>query len=192
MALLSLPCTCALQCSHSLQVTNQMVSTCKHYITSEGEMSVWDVPLHALLRKIGDCQRLYDHYQQCFQASKQRLHSERRPFEISEMYVFGKFASFCRRLLHIQVVVETVQEYSVLKRSHIEGIETMATRFQQLVSLLKKKPYDPLDHRKMEFVSDFQDFQQGVAELGEQLAAFMASAFSRVKSCMQNLDLLSR
>ena len=176
----------------AVQVTNQMVSACKQYITADGEVSVWDIAPDTLLERSANCQKLYDHYQHCFQTSKQRLHSDRRPFEISEMYVFGKFASFCRRLGQVQCVVETVREFSVLRNSHIEGIETMAARFQQLVSTLKKKPYDPLDHRKMEFTSDFQDFQVGVAELGEQLAVFMNATFSRVKSCMQSLDLLAR
>lgn len=174
------------------QVTNQMVSACKQYITSDGEVSVWDVSPDTLLQRSANCQKLYDCYQHCFQASKQRLYSDRRPFEISEMYVFGKFASFCRRLGQVQSVVETVQEFSVLRDSHIEGIDTMAARFQQLVSVLKKKPYNPLDHRKMEFASDYQDFQVGVSELSDQLAAFMNSTFSHVKSCMQSLDLLSR
>ena len=169
-----------------------MVSACKQYITSDGELSVWDVPPDTLLLRSADCQKLYDRYQHCFLASKQRLHSDQRPFEISEMYVFGKFASFCRRLGQVRSVVETVQEYSVLRDSHIEGIETMAAHFQQLVSMLKKKPYNPLDHRKMEFASDFQDFEAAVVELGDQLAAFLSSTFSRVKSCIQSLDLLAR
>ena len=169
-----------------------MVSACKEHITSEGEISVWDVAPEALLERSANCQKLYECYQHCFEISKQRLSSDRRPFEISEMYVFGKFASFCRRLGQVQSVVETVQEFSVLRSSHIEGIETMAARFQQLVSTLKKKPYNPLDHRRMEFVSDFQDFQLGVGELGEQLAVFMNTSFSRVKSCVQSLDLLAR
>lgn len=169
-----------------------MVSACKEHITLAGEISVWDVVPDDLLERSSNCQKLYERYQHSFQSSKQQLSSDRRPFEISEMYVFGKFASFCRRLSQIQSVVETVQEFSVLRDSHIEGIETMSARFQQLVSMLKKKPYNPLDHRKMEFVSDFQDFQLAVSELGEQLAMFMNTAFSRVKSCVQSLDLLAR
>lgn len=153
---------------------------------------MWDVAPDALLKRIDDCQKLYDCYHRCFQLSKHRFSSERRPFEISEMYVFGKFSSFCRRLKQVQIVVETVQEFSVLKDSHIEGIDTVAIRFQQLVSALKKKPYDPLDHRKMEFAGDFEDFQLGVGEVGDQLVVFMNARFSYVKSCIQSLDLLSR
>ena len=176
----------------SLKVTNQMVSACKQYITSDGEMSVWDVSQDALMNRIADCQKLYDCYQHCFESSKQRALNERRSFEISEMYVFGKFSSFCRRLWQIQNVFETVQEFSVLRDSHIEGIDTIATRFQQLASVLKKKPYDPLDYRKTEFMNDFEDFQLGVGDLGDQLIAFMNARFSNVKSCMQSLDLLER
>ena len=169
-----------------------MVSACKQYITSEGEVSVWDVSSDALLKRIADCQKLYDCYHDCFQSSKHRLSSDRRPFEISEMYVFGKFSSFCHRLKQVESVVETVREFSVLKDSHIEGIDVVATRFQQFVSMLKKKPYDPLDHRKMEFASDFEDFQLSVGELGDQLVVFMNARFSNITSCNQSLDLLTR
>lgn len=174
-----------------LKVTNQIVSACKQYITADGEGSVWDVTPDTLLRRIADCQRLYDIYHNCFQSSKKRLSRDLRPLEISEMYVFGKFSSFCYRLKQVESVIGTLQEFSVLKQSHIEGIDTMASRFQQIVSVLKKKPYNPLDHRKTEFVSDFEDFRCSVGELGDQMVFFMNEKFSQTKSSVQGLYLLS-
>ena len=108
------------------------------------------------------------------------------------MYVFGKFASFCSRLDQIRNVVDTVQQLSVLKDSHIEGIELLATRFQHITASFKKKPYNPLDHRKMEFSSDYDEFQRQISELEEQLCSFMATSFLQVESCMQTLQLLRR
>ena len=71
-------------------------------------------------------------------------------------------------------------------------IESLATRFNHLVSAFKKKPYNPLDHRKMEFAVDFGEFQHQVIELEEQLCGFMATSFSQVNSCMQSLQLVKR
>lgn len=155
-------------------------------------MRVWEVPPDSLLQRLQACQKLYQRYQDCYHHTKERASASEKPFEISEMYVFGKFASFCRRLGQISFVVNTIQQFSVLRDSHIEGIESLANRFNSIVSVTKKKPYNPLDHRKMEFNVDFEDFQRLIAELEEQLCGFMASSFVQVTSCMQSLRLLQR
>ena len=169
-----------------------MVAACKQYITAGSESRIWDVEPQILLEKLAACQRLYQHYQQSFHASKSKVKVDEKPLEISEMYVFGKFASFCRRLDSIRSVVDTVQQFSVLRESHIEGIESLANRFNHIISALKKKPYNPLDHRRTEFNTDYEEFQRQISELEEQLGSFMASSFNQVQSCMQTLQLLRR
>jgi len=94
--------------------------------------------------------------------------------------------------LHSLLNIELYRLVSLLQQSHIEGIESLLTRFNHLVSAFKKKPYNPLDHCKMEFVVDFGEFQRQVTELEEQLCGFMATSFSQVNSCMQSLQLLKR
>lgn len=169
-----------------------MVAACKQYITEGEHTRIWDVEPSVLLQKLAACKTLYDHYQQSFHASKSKVKLDEKPLEISEMYVFGKFASFCRRLDQIHSVVDTLQQFSVLRDSHIEGIESLANRFNHTFSALKKKPYNPLDHRKTEFNADYDEFQRQISELEDQLVSFMASSFSRVQSCMQTLQLLRR
>ena len=175
-----------------VQVTNQMVAACKQYITEGEHTRIWDVEPPVLLEKLAACRKLYEHYQQSFHASKNKVKVDEKPLEISEMYVFGKFASFCRRLDHIHSVVDIMQQFSVLKESHIEGIESLANRFNHAISALKKKPYNPLDHRRTEFNADYEEFQRQISELEDQLVNFMVSSFNKVQSCMQTLQLLRR
>ncbi len=174
------------------QVTNQMVSACKHYITEKGTVRVWEVESTLLLQKMHTCQQLYQRYQECFHQGKVKIQAGSRPFEISEMYVFGKFASFSRRLDCIQEIVHIIQEYSTIKYSHLEGIEVLVTKFNHITSTFKKKPYSPLDHRKMEFVADYEEFRRQIKELGDGLGIFMTSNFLKVSSSMQTLNLLKR
>lgn len=49
--------------------------------------------------------------------------------------------------------------------SSFTGIEQSATRFNVIVTNMKKKPYDFLDQRKTEFELDFDEFKRMVAEL---------------------------
>lgn len=169
-----------------------MVSACKAHITDNDSLRVWDVEPPDLLKKFQACHNLFQHYQDSFQNAKERAKNTSRSFEVSEMYVFGKFASFCRRLTQVQEMVELIQQFAVLKMSRIEGIDAFATRFGHIVSSIKKKPYNALDHRKLEFVTDYEEFQRQVAELEDQLSAFMIKIFSQVHSTLQSLKLLKR
>ena len=59
----------------------------------------------------------------------------------------------------------TIDVYSSLGLSHIEGIETMHSRFQLIVSGMKKKPYDILDQRKSDFDVDFEEFKRAALDI---------------------------
>ena len=169
-----------------------MVSACKQYITEKGSIRVWNVEPDILIQRIQMSQQLYQRYQECFHQGKIKIQAGDRPFEISEMYVFGKFASFSRRLDCIREIVDIIQEYSTIKISHIEGMEPLVTKFNHITSTFKKKPYNPLDHRKMEFMADYEEFRRQIKELGEGLYALMISSFQKVSSCMQILYMLKR
>lgn len=169
-----------------------MVAACKDYITEGGTVKVWEVPPEVLHKKLEACSRLYHHYKECFLASKGKLSTGQRQFEISEMYVFGKFFSFCRRLDQIKEAVDITQQFVALKDSHIEGIETLANKFFYLIASFRKKPYNPLDHRKVEFTTDLGDLCRQIAELEEQMCSFMAATFTLATSPMQGLQMAQR
>ncbi|TNN79750.1 Dynein heavy chain 5, axonemal [Liparis tanakae] len=78
-------------------------------------------------------------YQRYFHKIKKKLEQtpSERQFDFSEMYIFGKFDTFQRRLNKILEMFRNISTYSVLQDSKIEGLETMATRFQnQLKSFM--------------------------------------------------------
>ena len=82
-----------------------MVKACKCYITDDGLSRVWDQPLALLVKKIHVCITLFQTYQKSFQRTKKKLEETpgERSFDFSEMYIFGKFEAFCRRLRKVGV-----------------------------------------------------------------------------------------
>lgn len=83
-----------------------MVTACKNFLTERGVLRVWDQPRQPLIGKLKACLRLNQEYQQCFQRTKKRIAEDpsKKPFEFSEMYIFGKFDTFCKRLNQVEVV----------------------------------------------------------------------------------------
>lgn len=46
-----------------IQITNQMITACKSYITDSGYETVWTQPQDLVLKKLDDCIKLNDEYQ---------------------------------------------------------------------------------------------------------------------------------
>ena len=82
-----------------VKVTNQMITACKAYLTDDGYKKIWDQDRNLVLSKIIACRRLNDEYQNVFQRTKDRIaaSSDEKPFDFSEMYIFGRFNLHCTR-----------------------------------------------------------------------------------------------
>lgn len=76
----------------------------------------------------------FKEYQLYFHKTKQKLKQDpnEKQFEFSEMYIFGKFETFHRRLAKILDIFTAFKTYSVLQDSKIEGLEDMVTKYQVL------------------------------------------------------------
>ncbi len=66
----------------------------------------------------------------------------------------------------IMSMLNTIETFDVLTTSKIEGIEPMSNKFQHIYANIKKKPYDILDHRRVDFDHDFDDFKRHISDLG--------------------------
>ena len=88
-----------------------MVKNCKNYLTEDGMTRIWDQPRKHLITKIQHCISLYDTYQTSFQRIKNKASTTagEKAFEFSEMYIFGKFDAFCKRL---EKVINNLSVYS--------------------------------------------------------------------------------
>ncbi|XP_077383165.1 dynein axonemal heavy chain 5 isoform X2 [Festucalex cinctus] len=186
-----------------VKVTNQMITACKGYITNNGENSIWDQPQRIVEKKIRASIHLNEEYQRCFHKTKAKLEETptERQFDFSEMYIFGKFDTFQRRLNKILEMLATISTYSALQDAKIEGLEMVATRFQtsemqakwEAITLsMKTKHYSFLDQRRTDFDVDYEEFCKSTTELHEQLTNFMDCTFDKIHKTEQALDVLKR
>ncbi|KAF3703904.1 Dynein heavy chain 5, axonemal Axonemal beta dynein heavy chain 5 Ciliary dynein heavy chain 5 [Channa argus] len=175
-----------------LKVTNQMITTCRSFL-SQGVAHIWDHSRPVLLQRISECCNLNVDYQRSFHTVRDKLreNSENRQFDFSENYIFGKFDAFCRRLEKIAHMASTMESLAALQHMKVEGVEKIYIRYQNLVSTTKSKTYDVLDHRKLEFDSDYADFQLQVQGLFESLQSLLNFWFHQSLTTEQMLELLA-
>ncbi|XP_038567842.1 dynein heavy chain 5, axonemal [Micropterus salmoides] len=177
-----------------VKVTNQMITACKAYITNNGTCSIWDQPQEVVADKIKAAIHLNQEYQRYFHKTKEKLEQtpSERQFDFSEMYIFGKFDTFQRRLNKMLEMFSTISTYSALQDSKIEGLETMATRFQAIVQNMKKKRYSFLDQRRTDFDADYEEFCKSTSELHNQLKCFMDGTFEKIQNTERALNVLKK
>ncbi|XP_023670867.2 dynein axonemal heavy chain 5 isoform X1 [Paramormyrops kingsleyae] len=184
-----------------VKVTNQMITACKAYITNNDTATIWEQDQNAVAEKLKAAICLNEEYQKCFHKTKQKLEESpsERQFDFSEMYIFGKFDTFQRRLNKILAMFRTITTYSALQDSKIEGLETMATRFQttemqqkweSIVSGMKNKKYSFLDQRRTDFEQDYEEFCKETSELHNQLKTFMEDTFDKIQNTERALNIL--
>ncbi|XP_046898543.1 dynein axonemal heavy chain 5 isoform X2 [Hypomesus transpacificus] len=177
-----------------VKVTNQMITACKAYITNNCSASIWEQSQELVSEKLRASIQLNQEYQRYFHKTKEELEqsSSERHFDFSEMYIFGKFDTFQRRLYKILEMFDTINTYSTLQDSKIEGLETLATRFQGIVLTMKKKHYSFLDQRRTDFDLDYEEFCKNTTELHNQLKTFMDNTFDKIQSTERALNVLKK
>lgn len=101
-----------------------MITACKSYVSVRGTQTIWSQTQNEVIEKLQDCIRLNQEYQNCFQRTKEKLAQmpNERPFDFSEMYIFGKFDTFTKRCQKIIDIFNTFNSYASLQESKIEGI----------------------------------------------------------------------
>ncbi|XP_067147242.1 dynein axonemal heavy chain 5-like [Apteryx mantelli] len=176
-----------------LKITNQLIKTCKAYL-SEGVSKIWDLDRQELLKRIKQCIFLKEQYQASFQRIRENLkeNPSDRQFDFSENYIFGKFDTFCKRLEKISDMSNIMESLLAFQHMKIEGIEEISAHYQSIAANTKSKKYDVLDHRKQEFEKDYLEFKNQIATLYQSIQEFVDSWFEKTVTTEQMLGLLMK
>lgn len=85
-----------------------------------------------------------------------------------------------------------MEKFSVIEDFRFEGIEACAAKFQHILSNIKKKPYDVLDYRKLDFEHDYKEFRRSISDFEGLLRSYIASFVEKMPSTFQALKLLQK
>lgn len=182
-----------------LQITNQMIETCKSYITCRGMETIWSQDRNLVRTKLTNCLKLNHIYRETYYSVRsQPFLPDQAPFAFSENFVFGKFDTFCDRLSKIIAMFNLIEDYNHLFERRLEGLllgealeEAMNTFEEAKVAVLVKK-YDYLDHRNLEFNEDFELFMSKTNALKESIASMIENNFDSVWETPQGIRFLIR
>uniref|UniRef100_A0A183B8V6 DHC_N1 domain-containing protein n=1 Tax=Echinostoma caproni TaxID=27848 RepID=A0A183B8V6_9TREM len=177
-----------------VKITNQMILACRAYIFDRGRRDMWTKPFADTVRRLIDCCRLNEAYQENFHRVKEEL--DRRPdsrkFDFSEIYIFGKFNIFCRRLQAIRDVLEQTEHYAQMQTSNIEGLAPLIGQYTTAVTQLTKKPLNVLDQRDTEVDEEFELFFERMKAIQTGLEELFASKLDLIPSAQMAIQVIQQ
>ena len=95
-----------------VKITNQVIRTCKRYITQGGRKTIWNQDRIEVEEKLMQCIKLNQDYKDAYSKVKNRkVGKEIREFSFSEKYIFGRFDSFCTRLRNLLSMFKKMSLY---------------------------------------------------------------------------------
>ncbi|RUS82390.1 hypothetical protein EGW08_009842 [Elysia chlorotica] len=177
-----------------VKITSQIVTSCKSYISDNGESNLWLMPKDMLMTRLQNCIKLFQTYINLYQITKKKIAAKKneRPFDFSEMYIFGKIFTFRTRLEKIIMMLTIDKEFSPLEQCSVEGMDLHTARFATLMNNLRKKGFDLLNYRNLAFDEDYDRFLELVDDLKSQLQKFMNMTLIDLRHSLDRLDMMNR
>lgn len=171
-----------------------MITASKIYLSENQSQTIWSQDQKKLIGKIEQCVELNDEYHRCFKSTKEKLESDpsEQPFNFSEMYIFSKFDSFTNRCKRIVNIFETIERYSSLAESKVEGLPNFYLKFNMILVSLKKKNRDFFDQRRQEIDEDINEFNRSIEELNSSINEFLDKQFNSIRTTERALAALQR
>ena len=187
------------------KITNQLIVSCKTDIR-QSQMNathLWGQTenkesLRTLIDRLNACIELKKCYVREFRAASVKLEQRNggkafASLATRELHIFGKFELFCKRVLKLIEIFDTIEQFKYLDEYNIDGMAQLISRFYEYVEELKKKSsHDPLDQSTPTFDKAFIEFNKNIAELESSLQVFINSSFENITSTGNALALLKK
>ncbi|XP_067125373.1 dynein axonemal heavy chain 8-like isoform X2 [Centruroides vittatus] len=177
-----------------VKVTNQLVQTCKIYLKTNLNLSPWDQPQNIVKEKMNACLALSKKYRSCFNRIKKEAIDipGRRPFTFSEIYIFGRFDNFCKRLEKIIELIDEMNRYEILAVNCIGPLLEIGNKFKNACAAIKSTSYDFYDYRNKEIDKSITNFHDKMKKLKEDIQDIVDKRFEKINNSYHALKILKR
>ena len=182
-----------------VKITNQVIRSCKKFITESGSLTIWNQDRADIERKLTQCIKLNAQYREAYiKIKNKRVGKEIREFSFSEKYIFGRFDSFCMRLKNLLDMFKTINQFTNLFKSRMEALlaeDSLSDdekKFNTAVKQLTEKEYDYLDFRNIAFDRDYGDFLNRMDDLTGRLQAKLESTYDGIWDTPHAFQYLNR
>jgi dynein heavy chain len=113
-------------------------------------------------------------------------------FPLNVFKSFGKFDLFCRRLIKLIDMFNTIHQFQELAKHNLEGMEELLHQFQLITKDFKHHNHDLLAYGDNTFDRDYVEFNVQVSGLEASLQDSVNQSFNSVTNIDASLQMLKK
>ena len=170
-----------------VKISNQIIKSCKRYITEGGRVGVWNQDSEIIEKKLSQCIKLNHQYREAYNHVRTKVDGNNvRKFSFSEQSIFGRFDAFCKRLKNLLDMFKKIEMFSEIFKNKLEALlpeESIVSEekgFENAVRVLKMRDYDFLDFRNNQFDKDFMDFNTRLESIAEKMRQKLENCYDNI------------
>ena len=182
-----------------VKISNQVIKSCKRYITEGGRVNIWSQDTEIIEAKLEECIKLNGQYKEAYHHVKNKVDGTiNKKFSFSEKSIFGRFDAFCERLDNLLEMFRKISLYSKLFDTKLEAllpedsVQEDKKSFENAVRILTMKEYDYLDYRNKHFDKDFNDFLTRIEIVTEKMRSKLDLTYGGIWDTPHAFQYLSR
>ncbi|CAF3741963.1 unnamed protein product [Rotaria sp. Silwood1] len=118
-----------------VSINNQMVISCKNYLTNNHTIDIRILDRKELLKRIDYIHNLYQTYHEIFIKIKQKIENHylnKTNDHLSEHHLFGQLDFLSQRLTSFREIIESFEIYSLLSKSRMDGLEQITSIYNKI------------------------------------------------------------
>ncbi|CAF4041593.1 unnamed protein product, partial [Rotaria sordida] len=118
-----------------VSINNQMVISCKNYLTNNHTIDIRILDRKELLKRIDYIHNLYKTYREIFIKIKQKIENHylnNTNDHLSEHHLFGQLDFLNQRLTSLREIIQSFDIYSLLSKSRMDGLEQITYIYNKI------------------------------------------------------------
>ncbi|CAF1397791.1 unnamed protein product [Rotaria sordida] len=155
-----------------VSINNQMVISCKNYLTNNHTIDIRILDRKELLKRIDYIHNLYKTYREIFIKIKQKIENHylnNTNDHLSEHHLFGQLDFLNQRLTSLREIIQSFDIYSLLSKSRMNGLEQITYIYNKIQTEFLTFKFNLFDSNDKEFDLFYNQLNHILSDIDQKL-----------------------
>ncbi|CAF4986101.1 unnamed protein product [Rotaria sp. Silwood1] len=166
-----------------VSINNQMVISCKNYLTNNHTIDIRTLDRKELLKRIDYIHNLYQTYHEIFIKIKQKIENHylnKTNDHLSEHHLFGQLDFLSQRLTSFREIIESFEIYSLLSKSRMDGFEQITSIYSKIQTEFYTFKFNLFDSNDKQFDLFYNKLHHTLSDIDQKLYQILDKDLHRI------------
>ncbi|CAF4128186.1 unnamed protein product [Rotaria sp. Silwood2] len=166
-----------------VSINNQMVISCKNYLTNNHTIDIRTLNRKELLKRIDYIHNLYATYREIFIKIKQKIENHylnKTNDHLSEHHLLGQLDFLNQRLTSFREIIESFEIYSLISKSRMDGLEQIIYIYNKIQTEFYTFNFNLFDLNDKQFDLFYNQLNHILSDIDQKLYQILDKDLHRI------------